>query len=111
MREVFVEAMLIKASLIFAPGPQNLYVLESGLKRRHHLIFSFACFACDFLLVMAGVMGAATIFNNFPQIKIIVGTIGVCFLILYGIGKLTHENPGIVFNEDNNSGLKIFILF
>lgn len=110
MREVFLEGMLIQASLIFALGPQNLYVLESGLKRRHHLAVSFACFVCDFVLIMAGVIGAATIFNEFPQIKIVVGVIGVGFLILYGIGKLTHENSEIVFNEDKTSGLRIAIL-
>lgn len=110
MREVFLEGMLIQASLIFALGPQNLYVLESGLKRRHHLSVSFACFFCDFLLIMAGVIGAATIFNEFPQIKIIVGVIGVGFLILYGFGKLTHENSDILFNESKTSGLKVAIL-
>lgn len=110
MREVFLEGMLIQASLIFALGPQNLYVLESGLKRRHHLAVSFACFVCDLVLIMAGVIGAATIFNEFPQIKIVVGVIGVGFLILYGIGKLTHENSEIVFNEDKTSGLRIAIL-
>ncbi len=110
MREIFLEGMLIQASLIFALGPQNLYVLESGLKHRHHLMVSFACFFCDLLLIMAGVIGAATIFNQFPQIKIIVGVIGVGFLILYGIGKLTHENAEITFNEDKSSGLKVAIL-
>lgn len=110
MREVFLEGMLIQASLIFALGPQNLYVLESGLKRRHHLSVSFACFFCDLILIMAGVIGAATIFNQFPQIKIIVGVIGVGFLILYGFSKLTHESADIVFNEDKTSGLKVAVL-
>lgn len=110
MREIFLEGMLIQASLIFALGPQNLYVLESGLKRRHHLMVSFACFVCDLFLIMAGVIGAATIFNQFPQIKIIVGVIGVGFLILYGIGKLTHESADIIFNEDKSSGVKIAVL-
>lgn len=110
MREVFLEGMLIQASLIFALGPQNLYVLESGLKRRHHLSVSFACFFCDLLLIMAGVVGAATIFNEFPQIKIVVGVLGVGFLILYGIGKLAYENPDIIFNETNSTGCKVAIL-
>ncbi len=110
MREVFLEGMLIQASLIFALGPQNLYVLESGLKRRHHLSVSFACFLCDLVLIMAGVIGAATIFTKFPQIKIVVGVIGVGFLILYGIGKITHESEDIIFNEDKSSGLKVAIL-
>ena len=92
MKEVFLEGMLLQASLIFALGPQNLFVLESGLKRHYHLTVSFVCFFCDLTLIMLGVAGAATFFNQFPQIKIFVGVLGVGFLILYGIGKLRHDD-------------------
>lgn len=92
MREVYLEGMLLQASLIFALGPQNIFVLESGLKKHYHLTVSFVCFLCDLLLIMLGVAGAATFFNQFPEIKIIVGILGVGFLIMYGVGKLTHKD-------------------
>lgn len=92
MPEIFLEGMLLQASLIFALGPQNLFVLESGLKRHFHLTVSLVCFLCDFALIMLGVAGAATLFNHYPEIKIIVGILGVGFLVLYGIGKLRHDD-------------------
>lgn len=101
MREVFLEGMLLQASLIFALGPQNIFVLESGLKRHYHLTVSFVCFLCDLTLIMFGVAGAATFFNQFPQIKILVGILGVGFLILYGIGKLTHDDQHHLEFEEN----------
>lgn len=91
MGEVFFEGLILQASLIFALGPQNLFVLESGLRRQHHILVSIVCFLCDLSLIMLGVIGAATFFNHFPQIKIIVGVLGVGFLVLYGLGKIRQN--------------------
>ena len=100
MREVFLEGMLLQASLIFALGPQNLFVLEAGLKRQHHITVSVVCFLCDLFLIMLGVAGAGTFFNQLPQIKIVVGLIGVGFLILYGLGKIKQDaHRDYVFEE------------
>lgn len=101
MKGVFLEGMLLQASLIFAVGPQNLYVLESGLKRHFHLTVSIVCFLCDLALIMLGVIGAGTFFNQFPVIKIVVGFLGVGFLLLYGINKILHRESSSVEIETN----------
>lgn len=88
MVEVFLEGLLLQASLIFALGPQNLFVLESGLKRHFHLTVSLVCFLCDLTLIMLGVSGASVFFSLFPGLKIIIGLVGVGFLIIYGVNKL-----------------------
>ena len=41
MNQVFLEGFLLQASLIFALGAQNLFVLESGLKKQHPRVVSF----------------------------------------------------------------------
>lgn len=112
MREVYLEGLLLQASLIFALGPQNIFVLESGLKRHYHLTVSLVCFLCDLALIMLGVAGAATFFNHYPQIKIFVGVLGVGFLILYGIGKIRHYDSDHLEFERNGrrSCLKAAIL-
>lgn len=92
MPEIFLEGMLLQGSLIFAIGPQNIFILECGLKRHHHLTASVVCFLCDLALIMLGVAGAATFFNHFPFIKIFVGILGICFLIFYGLGKIRQED-------------------
>lgn len=111
MREVFLEGLLLQASLIFALGPQNLFVLESGLRRNHHITVSFVCFLCDLSLIMLGVAGAATFFNHYPQIKIFFGVVGVGFLLLYGFGKITTPEESFIVGSSKAPGsLKSVIL-
>ncbi|WPU66975.1 LysE/ArgO family amino acid transporter [Peredibacter starrii] len=111
MKEVFLEGLLLQASLIFALGPQNLFVLESGLRRHHHITVSFVCFLCDLSLIMLGVAGAATFFNHYPQIKIFFGVVGVGFLLLYGFGKITTPEESFVVGAAKAPGtLKSVIL-
>jgi L-lysine exporter family protein LysE/ArgO len=110
MKEVFLEGMLLQASLIFALGPQNLFVLESGLRKQHHLVVSIVCFLCDLCLIMLGVLGAATFFNYFPQLKIIIGGIGVTFLIIYGVGKILVDTDVDTRAHSHRSGIKNAVL-
>jgi L-lysine exporter family protein LysE/ArgO len=87
MPSIFLEGFLLQASLIFALGAQNLFVLESGLKREHPLVVSLVCCLCDLALIMLGVAGAATLLSKHPEAKITIGVIGVVFLFQYGLGK------------------------
>lgn len=88
MGSLFLEGLVLQASLIFALGAQNIFVLEAGLKRQHHLAISFVCFLCDLTLILLGVAGAATFFTYFPGIKVFIGILGVSFLFFYGMSKL-----------------------
>jgi L-lysine exporter family protein LysE/ArgO len=89
--EKFVQGFLLQASLILALGAQNLFVLESGLKRQRHLWVATLCTLCDALLIALGVLGAATIFVRLPWLKILFGILGVAFLAYYGWIKLTEK--------------------
>lgn len=99
MLRIFLEGFLLQASLIMALGAQNLFILESGIRRRHHLTVSFVCFLCDLILITMGVAGAATLFHKFPEIKVIVGVLGVSFLFWYGFEKLT-KSQSFALSED-----------
>lgn len=99
MVQVFLEGFLLQASLIMALGAQNLFVLESGMRRHYHLTVSFVCFLCDLTIIMLGVMGAATLFHHFPEFKIVVGVVGIIFLLQYGIGKLRSHKEDIFFSD------------
>jgi L-lysine exporter family protein LysE/ArgO len=100
MGSVFFEGLLLQASLIFALGAQNLFVLESGLRRQHHLAVSFVCFLCDLALILLGVAGAATVFTKFPHLKILVGVLGVSFLFAYGVSKLLSSDDTSVKKKE-----------
>ena len=108
MGSLFFEGLLLQASLIFALGAQNLFVLEAGLNRQHHLVVSLVCFLCDLFLIMIGVAGAATAFSNYPLIKIFVGIIGVSFLFLYGLKKLISlpQKEELQKNAPSHIGIK-----
>lgn len=105
MGSLFFEGLLLQASLIFALGAQNLFVLEAGLKRQHHITVSLVCFLCDFVLIMLGVAGAATLFTQYPYLKILVGFLGVSFLFAYGVSKLFSgetESAQVSMSLDKN---------
>lgn len=84
----FIEGFILQASLIPALGAQNLYVLESGLKKQHHLLVALICTFCDSILIAIGVAGAASIFVQIPTLKIGFGILGLLFLIYYGAKKI-----------------------
>lgn len=99
MGNLFLEGLLLQASLIFALGAQNIFVLESGLRRQHHLVISLVCFLCDLFLILLGVAGAATIFSHFPGLKILIGIIGVLFLLFYGLDKIFRQNLKLLITD------------
>lgn len=99
MVQVFLEGFLLQGSLIFALGAQNLFVLESGMRRNYHLTVSFVCFLCDLTIIMLGVMGAATLFHHFPEFKIVVGIVGIVFLLQYGIGKMRKPKEDLYLSD------------
>lgn len=84
----FFEGLFLQASLILALGAQNLFVLDSGLEKRRHLLVAFVCSVCDALLILLGVAGASTVFQRWPVVRLIFGILGVGFLLLYGIRKI-----------------------
>ena len=112
MERIFLEGLFLQASLIFALGAQNIFVLESGLQKQNPLVISFICFLCDLILIMVGVAGAGSIFSAFSELKIIIGVIGVFFLFQYGFSKL-FSKPGSLERLDESPiqrGIKRSIL-
>ena len=106
MSKVFFEGVFLQAGLIFAVGPQNIYVLESGLRRNHHLVVSFVCFLCDLFLILLGVSFTGLILNNNPLVKIILASLGVSFLIYQSVNKFKASSLG-VHQEKLNGCLSI----
>lgn len=104
MGKIFFEGFLLQASLIFALGAQNIFVIERGLRREHHLTVSLVCFLCDLTLIMLGVAGAATLFNQVPEFKAFIGILGVGFLFAYGIQRIFSK---ATFSLETMAGEKL----
>lgn len=86
--EFFIQGVLLQASLILALGAQNIFVLDAGLKRQHYALVALICTTCDVVLIFTGVAGAASIFLDNPELKVIFGFLGVGFLGFYALLKL-----------------------
>ena len=117
MQSLFLEGFFLQASLIFALGAQNIFVLESGLKKQHPLTVSFSCFFCDLFLIMLGVAGAGSLFSAFSQLKIIVGVVGVFFLVQYGLTKIfattetMSEDPSMLVKRSLKTSILLAVTF
>lgn len=107
--EQFLEGFFLQASLILALGAQNLFVLEMGLRKRRHLFVAGLCTFCDLLLILLGVLGAASFFVQIPWMKIAFGVLGVAFLAYYGLKKL-FEKPSIIDAHANTQTLSIGVI-
>ena len=104
MLAIFTQGFFLQASLILALGAQNIFVLNSGLRRQRHLLVAFVSAVCDALLIFTGVLGVATLFVQIPLLKIGLGFVGVGFLFFYGFLKLKeakYRNP-VATNADHS---------
>ena len=107
MLGIFFQGFLLQASLILALGAQNIFVLNSGLRKHRHFLVAFVSSLCDTLLVFVGVLGVATFFLEYPILKTGLGIVGVGFLLFYGISKLKEAMTGIKISGSVNQAASI----
>lgn len=98
---IFVQGFFLQASLILALGAQNIFVLNSGLRKQRHLLVATVSSICDALLIFVGVLGVATFFVQFPILKIGLGIVGVGFLLFYGILKIKEAKNLIKLSQSS----------
>ncbi len=77
--EPLVFGFYLGMSLILAVGPQNLFVIEQGLRRNHVFLVCLICSLSDFIFI---VIGTAT-FYFFSQINPFVDLILNLFLLVF----------------------------
>jgi len=87
----FVQGFIIGSSLIIAIGPQNLFVINQGLKKNYILIVVLICSLSDSLLIICGILLSNTILELNESIITIMKFIGGFWLIFYGIIKIKNS--------------------
>jgi L-lysine exporter family protein LysE/ArgO len=100
MFSLFLQGFFLQAGLILALGAQNIFVLNSGLRKQRHLLVALVSSICDTLLIFLGVLGVATVFVQIPILKIGLGAVGISFLFFYGILKLKEAKNGIELSHE-----------
>ena len=79
----FIQGFIIGSSLIIAIGPQNLYVINQGLKKNFILIVVLICSLSDSLLIVCGIYLSNKILSLNPSVITIMKLVGGIWLILY----------------------------
>ena len=88
------EGFIISISLIFALGPQNVFVLRQGLMKSHVLVSCLVCSISDALLIAAGVLGVGLFLSEINGVEIWVSIFAALFLIFYGCLRIKSSlNP------------------
>ena len=88
-------------SLILAIGPQNIFVIEQGLKKQHIFLVCFVCSVSDLILIFFGIF----LFHYFIQyfnhtIELIFNVLLVIFLIHFIYSKIKSFNSNVYFNNE-----------
>ena len=103
----FIQGFIIGSSLIIAIGPQNLFVINQGLKKNFVFIVVLICSLSDSLLIICGIYLSNNILSLNTSLITIMKLIGGIWLILYGINKIKnsrqHEINSDGFNESSFS--------
>ncbi len=98
----FIQGFIIGSTLILAIGPQNLYVINQGLKKNFVLIVVSICSLSDSLLIVCGIYLSNNILSLNTSIITIMKLIGGIWLILYGINKIKNSRQHEIKSNDIN---------
>ena len=99
----FIQGFIIGSSLIIAIGPQNLYVINQGLKKNFVFIVVLICSLSDSLLIVCGIYLSNNIISLNTSIIIIMKLIGGIWLILYGINKIKNSRQHEIKSSEINA--------
>ena len=99
----FIQGFIIGSSLIIAIGPQNLYVINQGLKKNFVFIVVLICSLSDSLLIVCGIYLSNNILSLNPSIIAIMKLIGGIWLILYGISKIKNSRQHEIKSSEINA--------
>ena len=96
----FIQGFIIGSSLIIAIGPQNLYVINQGLKKNFIFIVVLICSLSDSLLIVCGIYLSNNILSLNPSVITIMKLIGGIWLILYGVNKIKNSRNHVINNKE-----------
>jgi L-lysine exporter family protein LysE/ArgO len=103
MLSAFLHGYLLSFGLILPLGPQNVFVFSQGAtqpKLRRALPVVLTAAIADTALILMAVLGVSAIVLTVPWVKIALGVIGVCFLVVIGWVTWRSEVHEEVREED-----------
>ena len=86
----FIQGLIIGSTLIIAIGPQNLFVINQGLKKSFVFSVVLFCSLSDSILIIIGINLSSVIVGINPNTIIILKILGGIWLIFYGLNKIRY---------------------
>ena len=87
----FLQGLIIGLTLIIAMGPQNLFVIQQGLKKSYVLTVCLICSISDTLLIIIGILLSSYLSELSQNLVQVLKLVGAGWLILYGILKIKNS--------------------
>ncbi len=88
----FIQGLIIGLTLIIAIGPQNLFIINQGLKKSYVLLVVLFCSLSDSILIIIGINLSSLIVSINSNAIVILKIIGGIWLIIYGLNKIRQIN-------------------
>ncbi len=87
-----IQGLIIGSTLIIAIGPQNLFVINQGLKKTFVFTVVLFCSLSDSILIIIGINISSIIVGINPNTIIILKILGGIWLVFYGLNKIRYVN-------------------
>ena len=97
--ENFVFGFYLGMSLILAVGPQNIFVIEQGLKRNHIFLVCLICSVSDFIFIAIGTAAFYYFSKSNPIVDLILNLLLITFILNFIWNKLNYSSHSYSFNE------------
>lgn len=94
--------LMTGAGLIIAIGPQNIFVLQQGVRRAHVTPVIAVCVLSDVVLIAAGVAGLGAVIGAHPSVVTVAKVLGGGYVIVLGLlaARRALRRPGPVDTAD-----------
>ena len=70
--------------MILPLGPQNVFVMNQGIRRQYHLMIASLCALSDIVLICAGIFGGSALLTRSPLLLALVTRGGVSAVVRVG---------------------------
>jgi len=103
----FLTGLILGLSMILPIGPQNLFVLQSGIigGLRRGMIAAATAGFCDTALILVGAAGLSAVFTSVPALRLVLLWAGVVFLVYLGVSAFRAAPAAPIHATADATGL------
>ena len=101
--ENFLFGFYLGMSLILAVGPQNLFVIEQGLKRNHVFLVCSICSISDFIFIVIGIAAFYYFSQTNPLVELTLNLLLLIFILNFIWNKLNSGSHSYSLDEAHSN--------